>query len=171
MEEMMEDTLEMNEDEEIEEEADEEVDKVLAELTGGKLGQVGTVGHELPVRGYCIVVAAIIANTLAADQPRADRRSRDRADHGTISTAAQRLTVIMMTAETLQCIHFAYCSSHAIVIRQLSLIYTIMIMPTFVRRVTNCNSHHFACERDQAWEIHFHSDIARVSSAVKRSEI
>lgn len=49
MEEMLEDTLEMEEDEEIEEEADAEVDKVLFELTDGKLGQVGTVGVELPV--------------------------------------------------------------------------------------------------------------------------
>ena len=49
MEEMLEDTLEMNEDEEIEEEADAEVDKVLFELTNGKLGQAGTVGEELPV--------------------------------------------------------------------------------------------------------------------------
>lgn len=50
MEEMMEDTLEMNEDEEIEEEADEEVDKVLAEITGGKLGLAGAAGKDLPVR-------------------------------------------------------------------------------------------------------------------------
>lgn len=49
MEEMLEDTLEMDEEEEIEEEADAEVDKVLFELTNGKLGQVGTVGEELPV--------------------------------------------------------------------------------------------------------------------------
>jgi len=50
MEEMMDDTLEMQEDEEIEEEADAEVDKVLFELTDGKLGVVGSVGTELPVR-------------------------------------------------------------------------------------------------------------------------
>lgn len=49
MEEMLEDTLEMDEEEEIEEEADAEVDKVLFELTNGKLGQVGTVREELPV--------------------------------------------------------------------------------------------------------------------------
>ncbi|KIJ70512.1 hypothetical protein HYDPIDRAFT_105262 [Hydnomerulius pinastri MD-312] len=48
MEEMLEDTLEMDEDEEIMEEADAEVDKVLFELTNGKLGQAGTVGAELP---------------------------------------------------------------------------------------------------------------------------
>lgn len=49
MEEMLEDTLQMDEDEEIEEEADAEVDKVLFELTNGKLGQAGTVRTELPV--------------------------------------------------------------------------------------------------------------------------
>jgi charged multivesicular body protein 3 len=49
MEEMLEDTLQMDEDEEIEEEADAEVDKVLFELTNGKLGQAGTVTTELPV--------------------------------------------------------------------------------------------------------------------------
>jgi len=49
MEEMLEDTLDMEEDEEIEEEADAEVDKVLFELTNGKLGEAGSVGTELPV--------------------------------------------------------------------------------------------------------------------------
>ena len=49
MEEMLEDTLEMDEDEELEQEADEEVDKVLFELTNGKLGQAGSVQTELPV--------------------------------------------------------------------------------------------------------------------------
>ncbi|KDQ64553.1 hypothetical protein JAAARDRAFT_64398 [Jaapia argillacea MUCL 33604] len=48
MEEMMEDTLEVEDDEELEEEADAEVDKVLFELTDGKLGQAGKVGTELP---------------------------------------------------------------------------------------------------------------------------
>lgn len=50
MEEMLDDTLEMDDEEEIEEEADEEVDKVLFDLTNGKLGQAGTVQTELPVR-------------------------------------------------------------------------------------------------------------------------
>jgi hypothetical protein len=49
MEEMLEDTLQMDEDEEIEEEADAEVDKVLFDLTNGKLGLAGSVGTELPV--------------------------------------------------------------------------------------------------------------------------
>ncbi|EAU84830.1 vacuolar sorting protein Vps24 [Coprinopsis cinerea okayama7 len=48
MEEMLEDTLDMDEDEELEEEADAEVDKVLFELTNGKLGQAGTITNELP---------------------------------------------------------------------------------------------------------------------------
>ncbi|KZT12465.1 vacuolar sorting protein VPS24 [Laetiporus sulphureus 93-53] len=48
MEEMLDDTLEMDDEEEIEEEADEEVDKVLYDLTNGKLGQAGTVQTELP---------------------------------------------------------------------------------------------------------------------------
>lgn len=50
MEEMMDDTLEMEGDEDLEEEADAEVDKVLFDLTDGKLGQAGKAGTELPVR-------------------------------------------------------------------------------------------------------------------------
>lgn len=50
LEEMMDDTLAVEEDEELEEEADAEVDKVLFDLTNGKLGQAGTVQTELPVR-------------------------------------------------------------------------------------------------------------------------
>ena len=49
MEEMLEDTLDLDEDEEIEEEADAEVDKVLFELTNGKLGEAGSVATDLPV--------------------------------------------------------------------------------------------------------------------------
>lgn len=49
MEEMLEDTLQMDEDEELEAEADEEVEKVLFELTDGKLGQAGKVDDRLPV--------------------------------------------------------------------------------------------------------------------------
>jgi len=48
MEEMLEDTFDVDEDEELDEEADAEVDKVLFELTNGKLGQAGSVGTELP---------------------------------------------------------------------------------------------------------------------------
>lgn len=46
---MLEDTLEIEEDEELEEEAGAEVDKVLFELTDGKLGLIGPVGTGLPV--------------------------------------------------------------------------------------------------------------------------
>ncbi|KZS97960.1 vacuolar sorting protein Vps24 [Sistotremastrum niveocremeum HHB9708] len=48
MEEMLDDTLAVEEDDEIEEEADAEVEKVLFELTDGKLGQAGSVGTDLP---------------------------------------------------------------------------------------------------------------------------
>ncbi|EKM80094.1 hypothetical protein AGABI1DRAFT_127772 [Agaricus bisporus var. burnettii JB137-S8] len=48
LEEMLEDTLEIEEDEELEEEAGAEVDKVLFELTDGKLGLIGPVGTGLP---------------------------------------------------------------------------------------------------------------------------
>jgi len=48
MEEMLEDTLDMEEDQELEEEADAEVDKVLFELTNGKLGEAGSVDSKLP---------------------------------------------------------------------------------------------------------------------------
>lgn len=52
MEEMLDDTLDMDEDEELEEEADAEVEKVLFELTNGKLGEAGSVGTELPVSSF-----------------------------------------------------------------------------------------------------------------------
>ncbi|KAG1779356.1 hypothetical protein EV702DRAFT_938992, partial [Suillus placidus] len=48
MEEILEDTLQMDKDEEIEEEADAEVDKVLFDLTNGKLRLAGSAGTELP---------------------------------------------------------------------------------------------------------------------------
>lgn len=50
MEDMMEDTLQMqDDDEELEEEADAEVDAVLWNITEGKLGKAGAVGQDLPV--------------------------------------------------------------------------------------------------------------------------
>lgn len=52
---MLEDTLDMEEDEELEEEADAEVDKVLFELTNGKLGEAGSVDRELPVSAVIIL--------------------------------------------------------------------------------------------------------------------
>lgn len=51
MEEMLQETLDMDEDEEVEQEADAEVEQVLFDLTNGKLGQAGSVQTELPVRG------------------------------------------------------------------------------------------------------------------------
>ncbi|KAI0084176.1 vacuolar sorting protein Vps24 [Irpex rosettiformis] len=48
LEEMMDDTLAVEDDEELEEEADAEVDKVLYDLTNGKLGQAGTVENQIP---------------------------------------------------------------------------------------------------------------------------
>ncbi|KAG1866561.1 vacuolar sorting protein Vps24 [Suillus subalutaceus] len=48
MEEMLGDTLQMDEDEELEEEADAEVEKVLFDLTNGKLGLAGSAGTDLP---------------------------------------------------------------------------------------------------------------------------
>lgn len=49
LEEMMDDTLAMEDDEEIEEEADAEVDKVLFDLTNGKLGLAGSAQTAPPV--------------------------------------------------------------------------------------------------------------------------
>ena len=55
MEEMLEDTLDIGDDEELEEEADAEVDKVLFELTDGKLGEAGKVSTELPVSALSVI--------------------------------------------------------------------------------------------------------------------
>lgn len=55
MEEMLEDTLDIDDDQELEEEADAEVDKVLFELTDGKLGEVGKVSNELPVSAHRVL--------------------------------------------------------------------------------------------------------------------
>jgi charged multivesicular body protein 3 len=52
---MLEDTLDMEEDEEIDVEADVEVDKILFELTNGKLGLAGSAGTKLPVRGFNMI--------------------------------------------------------------------------------------------------------------------
>jgi charged multivesicular body protein 3 len=49
IEEMMDDTMETLDDDELEDEADAEVEKVLFDLTDGKLGQAGAVGADLPV--------------------------------------------------------------------------------------------------------------------------
>lgn len=50
IEEMLDDTMESLDDDELEEEADAEVDKVLFDLTDGKLGQAGAVGADLPAQ-------------------------------------------------------------------------------------------------------------------------
>lgn len=47
MDEMIEDTMEMMDDEELEEEAEEEVNNVLYQITDGMLGEAGTVGPVL----------------------------------------------------------------------------------------------------------------------------
>ena len=71
MEEMLEDTLEMDTDEDVEEEAEAEVDKVLFELTDGKLGVVGSVGTGLPVRSlYSYVLRRVLMfRSFAGGQP------------------------------------------------------------------------------------------------------
>ena len=52
MDEMLQETMDAHDEEEgLNEEADEEVDKVLIEITGGKLDQIGSMADtELPVR-------------------------------------------------------------------------------------------------------------------------
>ena len=50
----MDEMLEDDEDE-LEEEADAEVEKVLFDITDGKLGQAGSVTHELPVSALSCV--------------------------------------------------------------------------------------------------------------------
>ena len=67
--EMLDDTLQMEDDEELEEEADAEVDKVLYDLTEGKLGQAGTVKEELPVSVLvqCMVRLGILIPGVSAN--------------------------------------------------------------------------------------------------------
>lgn len=67
MEEMLEETLELDEDEELEEEADAEVDKVLFELTDGKLGLAGSVSTDLPV-SQLLLGSYLIMNTGSQSQ-------------------------------------------------------------------------------------------------------
>lgn len=56
----MDDTLELDEEEELEEEADAEVDKVLFELTNGKLGEAGAVATELLVSEFWFPFVAML---------------------------------------------------------------------------------------------------------------
>ena len=75
-EEMLDDTLEMDEDEEIQEEADAEVDKVLFELTNGKLGEARPAGTELPVRSLLSPLA--LAHSCASRRKTRLKRKRRR---------------------------------------------------------------------------------------------
>ena len=88
MEEMLEDTLDMEDDEELEEEADAEVDKVLFDLTDGKLGQVGTIKDELPV-GFLLLEPLPMMLTVMADAGGADFEGGDGEEHGKVSGAAE----------------------------------------------------------------------------------
>ncbi|KAI9199475.1 Snf7-domain-containing protein [Polychytrium aggregatum] len=65
IEEMLDDTLEMDE-EEIEDEAEEEVNKVLFELTDGRLGEAGAVGAELAAEEPAAVEETDEAESMAA---------------------------------------------------------------------------------------------------------
>lgn len=88
MEEMLEDTLQMDEDEEIEEEADAEVDKVLFDLTNGKLGLAGSAGTELPV-GHVLVLSSSILN-FVADTTRSTGGRRSGEGNGRSPKTAER---------------------------------------------------------------------------------
>ncbi len=79
MEEMLDDTLQMEDDEELEEEADAEVDKVLYDLTEGKLGQAGTVKEDLPVRCYIVIVSFRYMMALQSLQDQAADEETERA--------------------------------------------------------------------------------------------
>jgi hypothetical protein len=83
MEEMLEDTLDMEEDEELEEEADAEVDKVLFDLTDGKLGQVGTIKDELPVRFVFLEACNVVTDDADCDGRPWRSRFRGRRRRGT----------------------------------------------------------------------------------------
>lgn len=86
MEEMLEDTLDIEDDEELEEEADAEVDKVLYDLTNGKLGEVGSVRTDLPVR-LLFRSGAVYRLTITPDPRGQARRRGDREDHGEVPPA------------------------------------------------------------------------------------
>ncbi|KAF8621684.1 hypothetical protein AX15_007697 [Amanita polypyramis BW_CC] len=94
LEEMLEDTLEMEEDEELEAEADEEVDKVLFELTDGKLGQAGRVDGALPVRRFLRWWWCVLLTGTGAGDGRGDRRGgTSRAVPTAVTWATKQLNV------------------------------------------------------------------------------
>jgi charged multivesicular body protein 3 len=99
MEEMLSDTLDMDEDEELQEEADEEVDKVLAELTDGKLGLAGSAGTELPVSPFAIVRLRLLIRSPVT--PRQTGRGRNGADDGEVSPAAEWIAQWMIYGPNL----------------------------------------------------------------------
>jgi charged multivesicular body protein 3 len=78
MEEMLNDTLDMEEDEELEDEADAEVDKVLAELTDGKLGLAGSAGTELPVSSPASLNSACLFIFLQSVQDKLEEEETER---------------------------------------------------------------------------------------------
>lgn len=105
MEEMMDDTLAMEDDEELEEEADAEVDKVLFELTDGKLGLAGSVGTALPVSTYSARSPTCLILSLACG---GQTRRRGRADDGAVSPAVKRVVKQLegfYNIPTITCIH------------------------------------------------------------------
>jgi charged multivesicular body protein 3 len=77
MEEMLEDTFDLDEDEELDTEADAEVDKVLFELTNGKLGQAGSVSTELPV-SRTLVLSTSTINSFKSVQDKGEEEETER---------------------------------------------------------------------------------------------
>jgi hypothetical protein len=88
---MLEDTLEMDEDEEVEEEADAEVDKVLFDLTNGKLGEAGSVSTELPVCRLQWKMVARTDKSITGLKSHCRRRGNGE-DHGEIPRTTQWFT-------------------------------------------------------------------------------
>ena len=76
---MLEDTLQMDDDEELEAEADEEVEKVLFELTDGKLGQAGKVDDRLPVS--CLSQSDVRCLSIKALETGVETEEAERVEH------------------------------------------------------------------------------------------
>lgn len=106
---MLEDTLEMEDDEELEEEADEEVDKVLLELTDGKLGQAGSVGTGLPVSHIGILQRNLLMNAVVTGQT---GRGGNGAKHGEVSATVERTVKRMMYWFILECTMYSCISTY-----------------------------------------------------------